>query len=242
MTAFGNDFDRRLASFLDDGPTRAPERAVDVAIAHAHAHPRRPDPFRALRRDVMARPMLWGARPVLVFAALGLLLVMSLAAVYVGSQRQPSVLPPSPTETPAPSPSPQPSPSASPSPSVAPPAGPFETEVIDGLGRTKTVTVVDQSGLVVGAFSWEGDQNAADETRVDQLPADEGGGLDSVVVHWIALPCSDDFVVTVDESGRGVTIESPSCEGDTLPVDHAVWIQFSETAPADEFSATIVRN
>ena len=48
MTAT-NDFDRRLAEFLDAGPARPPERTIMFALDHAAAHPRRRDVFAARR-------------------------------------------------------------------------------------------------------------------------------------------------------------------------------------------------
>ena len=40
-----NDLDRMLASYLEEGPRRAPpDRAMDAALTFAAAHPRRRDP------------------------------------------------------------------------------------------------------------------------------------------------------------------------------------------------------
>ena len=50
-----NDLDRMLASYLEEGPRRAPDRAMDAALAFAVAHPRRRDPLLFLKPDVMAR-------------------------------------------------------------------------------------------------------------------------------------------------------------------------------------------
>ena len=50
-----NDLDRMLASYLEEGPRRAPDRAVDAALTFANAHPRRRDPLLFLKPDVMAR-------------------------------------------------------------------------------------------------------------------------------------------------------------------------------------------
>ena len=50
-----NDLDRMLASYLEEGPRRAPDRAMDAALTFAAAHPRRRDPLLFLKPDVMAR-------------------------------------------------------------------------------------------------------------------------------------------------------------------------------------------
>jgi hypothetical protein len=240
MTAFDN-FDRRLASFLDEGPVRAPERPVEAAIAHAAAHPRRRDLFGPLRRDVMARPMLWGARPVLVFAVLGLLLVVSGAAFIVGSQRQPSVAPPTP---PAESPS-SPQPSASPSPSTVPTPATFPVVITDSNGLEKTVIVTDASGLLEQALPWEAniDRPQRGEIEANQLPADEGGGQDGVIVQWLDLSCPNDVLLSIDAGARRivVTVDSTGCEADAIGVDHGVWLDFSVPVPADEVSVELER-
>ena len=81
-----NDLDRMLASYLDDGPRRAPERATDAALAFAATHPRRRDPLLFLKRDVMARPgSLFG--PQLVWAALLIALTLgAVAAIAIGTR------------------------------------------------------------------------------------------------------------------------------------------------------------
>ena len=50
-----NDLDRILASYLEEGPRRAPDRAMDAALTFAAGHPRRWDPLLFLKPDVMAR-------------------------------------------------------------------------------------------------------------------------------------------------------------------------------------------
>lgn len=237
MTTFDN-LDRQLASFLDDGPVRAPDRSVEAAIAHCYANPRRRDPLRLLRRDPMARPATWSARPALVFAVLGLLLVMSAAALFVGSQRQPAVAPPTPELTPSPSAGPPASPS---------PAGPTtsEVEIVDSNGLSKTVVVTDESGLLEQAIPWEADIDRPQrgEIEVNQLPADEGGGQDGLIVQWLDLSCPNDVLLTVGPDARTVTVtvSSDGCESDAIGVDHGIWLDFSENVPADEVSVELVR-
>jgi hypothetical protein len=238
MTTF-DDFDRRLSSFLDEGPVRAPERAADAAIAWCQAHPRRRDPLAALRRDPMSRPAMWSARPVLVFAVLGLLLAMSLAVVIGSQPRQPTVVPPDPS-VPAESAPPA---SDRPAPSVPASPGEISVDIVDSNGVTKTVVITDESGLLENAFAWEADINREQrgEIEVNQLGADEGGGLNGIVVQWLDLSCPDDVLMTVDEAARNVTVEGASCGVDAIGVDHGVWLEFSEPVPAEEVTAEIVR-
>ncbi len=233
MTAF-DDFDRRLGQFLEEGPIRSPERPVEAALAHARAHPRRPDPFAVLRRDPMAPRSRWSAQPVLVFAALGLLLVLSAAAVFVGSQRPAVVVPPSSS----------PAPSASPTPSVAPTPGTFSAQITDATGTTKTIEVTDESGLLVEVFDGEvtdpdRPQNA--EIEAVQVGADEGGGMEGIVLHWVDLSCPDDYQLTIGPTGREWVLQAASCDGDTLPVSHELTLRFSQPLPAAEIEERLVR-
>ena len=162
-----HDLDRRLDDWLQDGPSRAPERSIAAALDHARAHPRRRDLLAVLRRDPMGSAGFGSGsalRLMPLVAALGLLLVAALAVATVGGpfQRQPVVVPPvSPISSPSvsigPSPAPTPtsmtSPAATPTAVVEPPPwSPAPTHdprftPIDGLvlsddGRRITLTFV----------------------------------------------------------------------------------------------------
>lgn len=237
-----DDFDRRLGLFLDEGPTRSPDRPLDQAIAHARAHPRRRDPFAALRRDPMSGPpMAWTTRPALVLAALALLVALS-AALWVGSQQRetPQVVPPIPSATAVPSTEP----SASPSPSADPTPREVTVELTDANGQTKTLVVVDESGLLEDVFAGE----QADPTREQDAPieavqvgADEGGGADGIVLHWVDLGCPDAYRLTIDETARAWVLDTPdACAADAIGVNHMVTLIFREPLPADEVSAEIL--
>jgi hypothetical protein len=231
MTLF-DDFDRRLGQFLDEGPVRASDRPVDAALGYARAHPRRRDPLAPFRRDPMAPRAAWSGRPALVFAVVGLLVVAGAAAL-VGGSRQPPIEPVV---------SASPSAPASPSPTVAPTPRTFSVEIVDSNQQTKTITVVDRSGLLQDVLPWEaGDpaHPANGEVEVVQLPADEGGGLDGLVLYWIDFPCGDDYRLTVDEAARDLLLERASCGGDAMGVQYQVWLDFSEPVPATEVAARL---
>ncbi len=231
-----DDLDRRFLQFLEDGPIRSPERPVEAALAHARAHPRRRDPLAVLRRDPMAPRSAWSARPALVLAALSMLVVLSAAAVFVGSQRQPSIapVPSAPTTATAP-------PSASPVPTPRE----FSAEIVNSVGQTKSIVVVDESGLLENVFAGEPadpdrPQNA--EIEAVQVGADEGGGRDGIVLHWVDMPCGDDYRLTIDETARELVLDSPRCEGDTTIVNYQVWLDFSEPVPAAAVEERLVRS
>ena len=135
-----NDLDRMLASYLEEGPRRAPDRAVDAALTFAAAHPRRRDPLLFIKSDVMARrSSMFSPQFVWVGAVIALTLA-AVAAIAVGTRpSQEPVVPPSVVE----SPSPSARPSASPSPQV------FSVVVTDEHESDHPVDVIDESGRLV---------------------------------------------------------------------------------------------
>jgi ABC-type lipoprotein release transport system permease subunit len=85
MTA-PTDLDRRIAAWFDEVPSRAPERTIDAVLAHAKSHPRRRDPFAALRRDPMGSGVGFGRllQPVPLLAVLALLAIVAVAGIVLG--------------------------------------------------------------------------------------------------------------------------------------------------------------
>ena len=81
-----NDLDRMLASYLEEGPRRAPDRAMDAALTFAAAHPRRRDPLLFLKPEVMARRSSMFS-PQLAWAALVAVLALgAVAAIAIGTR------------------------------------------------------------------------------------------------------------------------------------------------------------
>jgi len=235
-----SDLDRALASFLDEGPWRAPDRPVDAALAHARAHPRRRDPFGTFRRDPMGRRTSSAMRPALVLATLLLLAALS-AAVYIGSRpQQPAIVPPSQaTETPSASPSaPSPSPLASPTS-----AGPTSVELVDGNGLTTTIQIVDRSGLLVAAAGFPADPERPQSAEIEaiQLPADEGGGERAIILMWVDFSCPGPHTLTIDETARNLVLGSRPCTADAIGVDHQLVLTFSEPIRATDLVVELIR-
>jgi len=239
-----HDLDRRLDEWLQDGPSRAPERSIAAALDHARAHPRRRDPFAALRRDPMGAGGSWsgaGLRAMPLVAALGLLLVAGLAVATVGGliQRAPVVVPP--ISTPSPSASGEPSPSSSPAATATPVASrvpaSFRVDLVDDIGGDAFVEITDLSGTLIDARSGqesEGGEVTAD-IGVANVPTDPA----TVVLTWVGCPSDTRHMLTIAPDGRTIAIDQPACQGDTLGVMRVLVLMFDEPVPADEVRATI---
>jgi hypothetical protein len=118
-------FEQRLADWLEDGPLDAPDRVIDAAVARARAHPRRRSPLAGLWRTVMTRmqptPFPSPARRtrITAFASVAVVAVVALAVVGGGAlllNRGPANQPaaaPAVTVSPAPTPPATPAPAAS---------------------------------------------------------------------------------------------------------------------------------
>ncbi len=112
------DLDRVLTEWLDEGPTRAPEHPIQMALAHARTHPRRPDPIWFIRADAMSpRAQSFAFQPAFALMAVGLVLAATVAIgvgalnnaqpTFPPTTAQPSIGPTIlPTESPIVSPTP----------------------------------------------------------------------------------------------------------------------------------------
>ncbi len=84
-------FEQRLADWLEDGPLDAPDRAIDAAVAHAHAHPRKRRLLGGPGRTVMSRmqpapfPSSSHRSWVTAFATIATVAVVALAVVGGGA-------------------------------------------------------------------------------------------------------------------------------------------------------------
>ena len=234
-----NDIDRRVAAWLEDGPSRAPERSIDSALAHAQAHPRRRDPLAFIRKDPMnaqTSPFQAAMRPLALVAVLALVLAAAFAVATVGGlfQGQPAVVPPvaTPSAEPTIGPSTAPSPSASPSPSV------LTVDLIEHVGANATVDITDLSGTLVSAESGDpGDGGSVPEGAVQA--ASPVGEPASVVLTWTGMPCDTTHDLTIAPDGVTITITRPACQGDTIPVDHVLQLTFDHDIDLTTVNPTV---
>jgi len=197
-----NDLDRMLASYLEEGPRRAPDRAVDAALTFAAAHPRRRDPLLPLKPDVMARrSSMFSAQ--LAWAALIVVLALgAVAAFAIGSRpsEQP-VVPPSVVESPTTLPSPNPSPRA------------FSVVVTDEHESDHPVDVIDESGRLVAVDPGP----AYTGPEMGEAAASNDPGSDTrLFVTWAFSGCDDPTSITIDATASGIVVERPECQGDTI--------------------------
>jgi hypothetical protein len=225
------DLDRVLGEWLADGPRRAPDRVIDVAIEHCRSHPRRPDPFAFLRSDVLAaRRSAFAVQPAFAVIVVALLLA-AVAALAIGARHDDSnpVVPP---------PSAAPSPTAAPTPS--PTVAAVHVVLPDELGNTVTVDVVDESGTLVSARG--GVQ--AEEGDIPEVPHGIGAANapnDTTVLRltWADGPCESAGVLSIDAAARSFVLVKPACTGDSLGVGRVIVLTFSTPVPAADVTATL---
>ena len=231
-----NDFDRVLSEWLHEGPNRAPDRPIDLAVEHARSHPRRPDPIGFLRPDPMARPFRglgMGLRPAMILATLALLLA-AVVAIGVGGPK-PSVVLPNPS--PSASPSLSPNPSSSPNPTGTAPAG-ILVDLTVAAGQPQTVDVIDESGTLNEASSGsptDGQGFPSDTVEVTNIDAN------TLQLGWAGYPCRTDHELRIGSDPRVMTLVRPPCEDvtDSIGIDRILILRFSEPIVAAEVAITI---
>jgi hypothetical protein len=241
MTA-NDDLDRRLSSALQDGPARAPERSIDLALAHAREHPRRRDPLAILRKDPMSAQSSRFAlafQPLPVIAVVAIVLAAALGVATVGgflddrSGIVPPVVTPSPTSPLA---------SVPPTPSATAPASPspviISVDLIERVGANATIDITDRSGTLVSAVSGvPGDGASVPDGTV--VASGLAGSSATVVLTWSGLPCDTTHALTIAPDGLEMTIERPACQGDAMGVDHVLQLIFDHAVDPATVKATI---
>lgn len=235
------DLDRALAEFLEDGPNTAPEAPVIAALAHARTTPRRPDPLRRLRSDVMAAPSWrpFGLRPGLVLGVVALV-AAGFGVAVIGSRpsQLPTVTPPSPTapqssETPGPSPADQ--------TPIPPSDAPFAREItmLVSAGEPFLISVSDTTGELGDARSLQPGDGAS-VGRTDIVITADPSDASALIVTWQGTSCENGGSLRVDETGHLIEVGRQACAGDPLPLDRTVRLQFRAPVSAADWSGTFV--
>lgn len=237
MTA-PNEQDRRIAAWFEDVHGRLPERTIEAALAHARSHPRRRDPFAALRRDPMGSGGFGFGRliqPLPLVAALGLLLAAVFGGAAVGGwfDRDAAVVPP--VAPPVVSPVPSAAPSQSPKAPTT-----IRVDLIEHVGADAFIEITDASSTMIGALSGDpgdGVDVGSDSVRVESDPDDPT----IVVLTWGGMTCDTGHELTIEPDGRTMVLTRAACQGDTLGgVGHVLRLTFDAPVPATEFDVTLV--
>lgn len=233
-----NELDRLLGEWLDEGPNRAPDRPLELALGHARSHPRRRDFLGFLRPDAMApqsRGFAFGLRPALVLAIVALLL--AAVAIGIGGPRKPAIMPaPSTSSSPSAATSPGPSVTSSPSRSSSP-SGQASDGILVNLtvpeGQPQTVMVFDASGKLLEARSGS---PTGESGQSFPFEAVEVTNIDATTLQlgWAGYPCKTDHELLIELDPKVMTLLRPACAGttDTIGVDRILILQFSEPIDA----------
>ena len=147
------------------------------------------------------------------------------------------------TEAGAPSPPATVTPSVT--PSVAPSASPtgFHLALKDEYDSGATVDIVDLSGTLVSARAaeiGEREPNPGAPTTGDVTV--KNVDATSLWIGWGAGSCPDVHRLTIDASGRSISISQPPfCGGDTVGVGRQLVLTFSGPIAAADVAATLVK-
>ncbi|MGH2474313.1 MAG: hypothetical protein ACRDIL_03540 [Candidatus Limnocylindrales bacterium] len=225
-----DDTDRRIAAWFSDSRGRVPERTIDAVLAHARAHPRRRDPFAALRRDPMGSGGRLGGlvAPLPLVAAVGLL-AAALGGAAVGGlfDRGPAVVPVM-----------SPTPSATPDATSGPKPLVFDVDLVEVVGQDASIAVTDASGTLGSAESGQpndGGSVEADMVQVTSDPTDPN----VVVLTWTGSPCDTTHTLAIASDGRSMVLTRPACSGDTIPRDLQLRLRFDGPVSAADVDATL---
>lgn len=241
-----NDLDRLLGAYLDEGPRRAPDRAVDAAIAFARAHPRRRDPLGFLKPDVMARRSAIVSSQLAWAALVAVLTVGMVVAIGVGSRPNPAPVVPPPSIVASPS---RTAPSSSPPPATPVPSN-LILELTDGVGAPgasgdtgvtfdRLLEVRDQSGTIVAV---KNGPSPVDEPVTELIATRDPEDPSRVVLRWPFKPCDEKLLLTVDPAADSFVLERKGCViGDTIGgADHQVVLTFSRAVEPTTFDLELV--
>ena len=222
-----NDLDRMLASYLEEGPRRAPDRAMDAALTFAAAHPRRHDPLLFLKPEVMARRSSMFS-PQLAWAALVAVLALgAIAAIAIGTR--PSVepvVPPSVVESPSPSIAPVPSPTV------------VNFELVDPNNEiTWPITITDASGTLVSAEP-EVQQDVPPVNRIQAT--NDPANPTRVELVWTFCGGPSPHELTIDETGLIWRLSRPVCSDTLGGADLRMTLVFAEPIDASALDVQLI--
>ena len=134
----------------------------------------------------------------------------------------------------------QPSPADSAAPEATDDAEPTPKPIVVDLattaGQPTHIEVIDWTGMLSGATSGSPGEGASIEPGTLQLRND----LDtSLRITWSAAPCATADRLYLEPGLARITLLSPPCEGDAIPLDRVLVLYFSQPVDSDAIEAVV---
>jgi hypothetical protein len=171
--------------------------------------------------------------PILVGPARSILLVgvVAVASIACGSASAGSSPPTSASAAPS-----------APSASAPPSASSLHVVLKDDANSGATVDVVDESGTLVGARAAGLAERAPDPAAPSSGDVTvQNVDATTLWIAWTGGACPDAHVLTIDPTGRSISISQPPfCGGDTLGVGRQLVLTFARPVAAADVTATLV--
>jgi hypothetical protein len=173
-------------------------------------------------------------------------LLAGLVLVGCAASAAPSSTPPPlATATSSPAPSSSPEPSLAPTPSPTDPPEPtaggsvgarFNVDLTLSTGRTVTIAVKDDSGMLIEAMSGTpGDGASVAEGTIDL----QNDAANELTLTWSGPPCATDNFLLIEAGAARMTVVQPMCSGDAIALDRVLILTFSNSVPATSVEAIL---
>jgi hypothetical protein len=166
----------------------------------------------------------------------GLVLVGCAASTAPAS---PSTAAPSPSPSSSSEPSlvPTPAPTDAPQPTAGGSIGArFNVDLTLSTGRTVTIEVKDDSGMLIEAISGTpGDGASVAEGTVDL----KNDGANALTLTWSGPPCATDNFLLIEAGAARMTVVQPICSGDAIALDRVLVLTFSSSVSATSVEAIL---
>jgi hypothetical protein len=173
-------------------------------------------------------------------------LLAGLVLVGCAASTAPSTAPAhSATAAPSPAPSsssepslvPTPAPTDAPQPTAGGSIGArFNVDLTLSTGRTVTIEVKDDSGMLIEAISGTpGDGASVAEGTIDL----KNGGPNVLNLTWSGPPCATDNFMIIEAGAARMTVVQPMCSGDAIALDRVLVLTFSSSVSATSVEAIL---
>src|SRR5206468_10376545 len=106
-------------------------------------------------------------------------------------------------------------------------------------GQPLTVTVSGTTGALIAATSGTPGDGASGEEGKVAMAADPTD-THVLIATWMGMPCETSAAMVVDEGASTISINHPSCSGDTVAFDRVVRLTFRGPIDAITWQRTVV--